>query len=214
MQRDNCIYNEQRLNEDNQAKEALGFKPPRRKSDEEIDEMLQAREEILKMCNPLLNDAQQVVSTILEKIKKEKSSSTKVRKVFASLVGSKSLEQLKKEKHELKEQEIDLSNEYTQIIKESEKKYGKDELSCHQSFDTSKNIKKEDFQNNIKVECDYEEERLLNLQKQFENNIITEEEISVNDRIELKGLYYIQILKSKIKIELYKEKIRKNKILT
>lgn len=91
---------------------------------------------------------------------------------------------------------------------------GKDELSCHQSFDTSKNIKKEDFQNNIKVECDYEEERLLNLQKQFENNIITEEEISVNDRIELKGLYYMQILKSKIKIELYKEKIRKNKILT
>lgn len=128
MQRDNCIYNEQRLNENNQATEALGFKPPRRKSDEEIDQMLQAREEILKMCNPLLNEAQQVVSTTLEKIKKEKSISTKVRKAFASLVGSKSLEQLKREKQELKEQEIDLHNEYTQSIKESEKKDGKDEI--------------------------------------------------------------------------------------
>lgn len=59
-----------------------------------------------------------------------------------------------------------------------------------------------------------EEERLLNLQKQFENNVITEEEISENDKVELKGLYYMQMLKSKMKIKIYKERLSKNKIQT
>lgn len=121
MQEENCIYNEQRLVEDNQAKEALGFNPPRKKSDEEIHKMLQTREEIIKMCNPLLEEAQQVVDTTLEKIEKEKSISTKDRKVFGNLVKSKSLEQLKNESQELKKQEIDLYNEYSQSIKEGEK---------------------------------------------------------------------------------------------
>ena len=76
----------------------------------------------------------------------------------------------------------------------------------------NKDDEKQDFQNGIKVERDIEEERLLNLQKQFENNNITEEDISENDKIELKGLYYMQILKSKMKIKIYKEIIGKNKM--
>lgn len=81
-----------------------------------------------------------------------------------------------------------------------------------QSVEINEDDKKQDFQNSIKVERDLEEERLLNLQKQFENNNITEEEISENDKIELKGLYYMQMLKSKIKIKIYKDRINKNKI--
>ena len=68
-------------------------------------------------------------------------------------------------------------------------------ITSYQSVEINKDDKKQDFQNSIKVERDLEEERLLNLQKQFENNIITEEEISENDKVELKGLYYIQMLK-------------------
>lgn len=80
-----------------------------------------------------------------------------------------------------------------------------------QSMEINKDDIKEDFQNSIKVERDFEEERLLNLQKQFENKNITEEDISENDKIELKGLYYMQMLKSKMKIKIYKERIGKNK---
>ena len=86
-------------------------------------------------------------------------------------------------------------------------------VKSYQSVETNKDDKKQDFQNSIKVERDLEEERLLSLQKQFENNIITEEEISENDKVELKGLYYMQILKSKIKIKIYKEKLSKNGIV-
>lgn len=85
-----------------------------------------------------------------------------------------------------------------------------------QSVEINEDDKKQDFQNSIKVKRDLEEEKLLNLQKQFENNNITEEEISENDKIELKGLYYMQMLKSKIKIKIYKkiykDRINKNKI--
>ena len=85
-------------------------------------------------------------------------------------------------------------------------------ITSYQSVEINKDDKKQDFQNSIKVERDLEEERLLNLQKQFENNIITEEEISENDKVELKGLYYIQMLKSKIKIKIYKKRLSKNKV--
>ena len=85
-----------------------------------------------------------------------------------------------------------------------------------QSVEINEDDKQQDFQNSIKVKRDLEEEKLLNLQKQFENNNITEEEISENDKIELKGLYYMQMLKSKIKIKIYKkiykDRINKNKI--
>lgn len=81
-----------------------------------------------------------------------------------------------------------------------------------QSMEINTDDKKQDFQNSIKVECDFEEERLLNLQKQFENKDITEDDISENDKIELKGLYYMQMLKSKMKIKIYKERIGKNKL--
>ena len=89
-------------------------------------------------------------------------------------------------------------------------------VSSLQSVEINEDDKKQDFQNSIKVKRDLEEEKLLNLQKQFENNNITEEEISENDKIELKGLYYMQMLKSKIKIKIYKkiykDRINKNKI--
>lgn len=88
----------------------------------------------------------------------------------------------------------------------------KNNVSSYQLLEFNKDNQKQNFQNNIRVECDFEKERLLNLQKQFENNKITEEEISENDKIELKGLYYMQMLKSKIKINIYKERIAKNKI--
>lgn len=81
-----------------------------------------------------------------------------------------------------------------------------------QSMEINKDDKKQHFQNSIKVDRDFEEERLLNLQKQFENKDIAEEDISENDKIELKGLYYMQMLKSKMKIKIYKERIGKNKM--
>lgn len=45
------------------------------------------------------------------------------------------------------------------------------------------------------------------VEKQFENNSISENEISEDDKIALKGLYYIQMLKSKMKIKIYQEKL-------
>lgn len=128
MQEDNCIYNEQRLIESQQAKEALGIRSHWKKSEEEIHKMLQTREEILKMCNPILGEAQQIIDMTLEKIEKDKNISTKARKVFGNLVQSKSLEQLKNESQELKAQEVKLYNEYLQSIKENEKEAGKDEI--------------------------------------------------------------------------------------
>ena len=66
---------------------------------------------------------------------------------------------------------------------------------------------REGFLKRIQTERDMEEERLLNLQKKYEQDNITEDEISENDKLELKGMYYMQMLKSKIKIKRYKEKI-------
>lgn len=127
MQEENCIYNEQKLNEWNQERESFGLNPPRRKSEEEVQEMLSTRAEILQMCDPLLGEAQQVVDATLEKIEREKSVSTKPMKAFGRLLDSKSLEQLKQESQELKSQEAELYNEYSQSLKENDKKGGKDE---------------------------------------------------------------------------------------
>ena len=80
-------------------------------------------------------------------------------------------------------------------------------ITYYQSSEVTKNYKKQNFQNTIKLEHNYEEERLLNLQKQFENNSISEDKISKDDKIALKGLYYIQMQKSKMKIKIYKEKL-------
>lgn len=97
-----------------------------------------------------------------------------------------------------------IANFFRKIFKRNNEKQT---ISSSQSFESNKNDKKQNFQNTIKLEHDYEEERLLNLQKQFENNSISENEISEDDKIALKGLYYIQMLKSKMKIKIYKEKL-------
>lgn len=97
-----------------------------------------------------------------------------------------------------------IANFFRKIFKRNNEKQT---VSSSQSFESNKNDKKQNFQNTIKLEHDYEEERLLNLQKQFENNSISENEISEDDKIALKGLYYIQMLKSKMKIKIYKEKL-------
>ncbi len=97
-----------------------------------------------------------------------------------------------------------IANFFRKIFKRNNEKQT---ISSSQSFESNKNDKKQNFQNTIKLEHNYEEERLLNLQKQFENNSISENEISEDDKIALKGLYYIQMLKSKMKIKIYKEKL-------
>lgn len=101
-----------------------------------------------------------------------------------------------------------IANFFRKIFKRNNEKQT---VSSSQSFESNKNDKKQNFQNTIKLEHDYEEERLLNLQKQFENNSISENEISEDDKIALKGLYYIQMLKSKMKIKIYKEKLNEIK---
>ena len=101
-----------------------------------------------------------------------------------------------------------IANFFRKIFKRNNEKQT---ISSSQSFESNKNDKKQNFQNTIKLEHDYEEERLLNLQKQFENNSISENEISEDDKIALKGLYYIQMLKSKMKIKIYKEKLNEIK---
>ena len=93
-----------------------------------------------------------------------------------------------------------IANFFRKIFKRNNEKQT---ISSSQSFESNKNDKKQNFQNTIKLEHNYEEERLLNLQKQFENNSISENEISEDDKIALKGLYYIQMLKSKMKIKIY-----------
>ena len=63
------------------------------------------------------------------------------------------------------------------------------------------------FKNDIIIEKDKEQERLLQIQEDFRNGIIREEEISVEDKEKLYLLYDKQILE-------LKEKIKQNRQLT
>lgn len=81
-----------------------------------------------------------------------------------------------------------------------------------ESSKINNSLKKENFQDNIKVQHDFEEDKLMNLRNQFDNNIITEKDMSEEEISELKGLYYIEMLKSKIRIDVYKEKIAKSQM--
>lgn len=81
-----------------------------------------------------------------------------------------------------------------------------------ESSKINNSLKKENFQDNIKVQHDFEKDKLMNLKNQFDNNIITEKDMSEEERSELKGLYYIEMLKSKIRIDVYKEKIAKSQM--
>ena len=98
------------------------------KSEEEVQEMLDAREDVLRVCDPLLGEAQQVVGETLEKIKKEKSIGTRLRRLFGQLLGSKSLSQLAQEKKGLEAEEADLYSDYLKSQENRSKKDGKDEL--------------------------------------------------------------------------------------
>ena len=128
MQKENLIYDEQRLNEWNTMRGLLGFPPPRMKSEEQVQEMLAIREDILRACDPLLGEAQQVVGETLEKIKKEKSISTRLRRLFGKLLGSKSLSQLAQEKKGLEAEEADLHKDYLRSQGNRGKKDEKDKL--------------------------------------------------------------------------------------
>lgn len=128
IQEEDRIHDEQELNEWNKTRESLGFPPPRMKSEEEVQEMLDAREDVLRVCDPLLGEAQQVVGETLEKIKKEKSIGTRLRRLFGQLLGSKSLSQLAQEKKGLEAEEADLYSDYLKSQENRSKKDGKDEL--------------------------------------------------------------------------------------
>ena len=97
MQDDNCIYSERRLKDWEQARKTIGLDTYEAKTDEEVQSLLQERTELLKQCNSLLEEAQQVVSRVVDKMKSKQSVSIKVRKAFGKLLGSKSLKELKKE---------------------------------------------------------------------------------------------------------------------
>lgn len=125
MEENGCIFSEERLEGYNRTRKQLGMEPEI-KSDKEVEEMLQVREEVLNMCDPLLDEAQQAVNTVLDKIKTERSVKTKVRKVFGRLFGSKSLGELKQESQKLKAQENSLREEYNQSTEERDGKNGKE----------------------------------------------------------------------------------------
>lgn len=66
---------------------------------------------------------------------------------------------------------------------------------------------KTEFENQIKVEVDNEEARILKLQKDYEAGLIDEEDLSENDFDLLYSLYEKQIEKTKQSIQDYKNKI-------
>lgn len=84
MQQDACIFKESRLDDLNVALESLGEEVDR-KSDREIEELLKTRKEILEMCDPILEEAQQVVNNTLEQIKEERSPIVRWKKVISNI---------------------------------------------------------------------------------------------------------------------------------
>ena len=127
MQEDNCIYNEQRLNEYNDIRKKLANLLVTKKPEKEVEHLLQVRSRILEMCNPLLDEAEQVVASTLKKIKTEKDIDTDDKKVFGKLLDSKSLQEIKQESQNLAQQEHELANQYSQIQEEEIGDDNKDE---------------------------------------------------------------------------------------
>ena len=68
-------------------------------------------------------------------------------------------------------------------------------------------IRKEEFENNIKVSNDEEEQRILKLRKDFESGIILEEDLSKDDFDKLYNLYEREIQLTKESIQNYRDKI-------
>lgn len=130
MEEDGCIFSEERLNTWDRVQEGFGI-IPEKKSEEEIQEALQTRASILEMCNPLLEEAQQVVSATLEKIEKENAQEQAnqpsfIRRIFGKIFRSKSLEEIKQESKQLESQEQELHSQYVKSL-ESNKEGGLDE---------------------------------------------------------------------------------------
>lgn len=106
------------------------------------------------------------------------------------------------------------SNELT-VVKENildkiknffKRLFSKKEEMKAETVDTKK---ENDFINNIKIEEDNEEKRLLKLQYLIVEDVITEEELPKEDIKALHELYDRQILELKKSIDEYREKILK-----
>ena len=76
-------------------------------------------------------------------------------------------------------------------------------------IEMAKKVSTSDFANNVKVEEDTEEARLIKLQKLIAEDVIKEEELPDEDIIALNKLYDKQILELKKNIDEYKQKIVK-----
>ena len=81
-------------------------------------------------------------------------------------------------------------------------------------YESVSDTRKEEFENNIRVSKNEEEEMILKLRKDFESGIILEEDLSKDDFDTLYNLYEREIQSSRESIQNYRDKILvlKNKI--
>lgn len=86
------------------------------------------------------------------------------------------------------------------------------EREAYVDLKENKDIKKEEFTKNIKVEEDKEITKLLSLQSMLRNKQIEEKDITKEDEIKLRDLYKKQISDLKEKIEEHRKAIIKIKI--
>lgn len=78
-----------------------------------------------------------------------------------------------------------------------------------ENVEVQENKKENTFINNVKIQADDEEKRLLKLQALIADDIVTEEELPEEDVKALHQLYDRQILQLKKEIDDYREKILK-----
>ena len=81
-------------------------------------------------------------------------------------------------------------------------------------YESVSDTRKEEFEKNIRVSKNVEEERILKLRKDFESGIILEEDLSKDDFDTLYNLYEREIQSTRESIQNYRDKILvlKNKI--
>lgn len=81
-------------------------------------------------------------------------------------------------------------------------------------YESVSDTRKEEFEKNIRVSKNEEEERILKLRKDFESGIILEEDLSKDDFDTLYNLYEKEIQSTRESIQNYRDKILvlKNKI--
>lgn len=81
-------------------------------------------------------------------------------------------------------------------------------------YESVSDTRKEEFEKNIRVSKNEEEERILKLRKDFESGIILEEDLSKDDFDTLYNLYEREIQSTRESIQNYRDKILvlKNKI--